>query len=108
VVAKQGDDTEGSKGLKSGRKPVRTISGGQKGTDNGEGDPMQLKFSTERYPNIRALLQVQNPVELEERFGIVIDRDLPWPESQHKSQSYRAAAILESLARRGLKKKGKR
>ena len=94
--------------MKSGREPERTISGGQKGTDNGEGDPIQLKFSTERYPHVRALLQVSNPVELEEKFGIVIDRDLPWPENPHKSQSYRAAAILESLARRGLKKKGRR
>jgi hypothetical protein len=97
------DITRERKGQRRGR---RTISGATKGPDKGDGALIQLKIDPELFPNIRELLLAKSPQDLEERYGLSLDRDLPWPQGDKKTQSIRAGAILETIARRGLQKGG--
>ena len=90
-------------GLRPGR---RAISGAKKGPDKGEAKSIQLKIDPEVFRNIRDLLKEDDPAVVERILGSEFDRDLliRWPGSDKgykKSQSGRAACILEALARRG-------
>lgn len=77
----------------------------QKHADNGEGDLIRIKIDPDEYPHIRELLRAKNPLELEEEYGVELDRDLLWPPGDKKTISIRAAAILEAIARRRRKRK---
>lgn len=85
-------------------KPGPKRAGGTKGPNKGEGASIQLKMDPELFPHIRDLFSVDSPKELEERYGIKLDRDLPWPGKSKKSHSLKAGAILEMIARRLLAK----
>lgn len=89
-----------NKSLKSSPKRAGAV----KGPNKGEGAYIQLKIDHEIFPHIRALFSVESPQELEDRFGIKLDRDLPWPQKSKKTHSVKAGAILEMIARRSLKK----
>ena len=100
-MSREADVTRRKKGRKPGPK-----AGGMpvKGPNSGEGRFIQMKLDPELFPHIRELLTTKNPVELERRFGITLERDLPWPAGDKKTQSVRAGAILESIARQGINK----
>lgn len=66
----------------------------------GQSEIISLRLEKKRYSNIDDLLSVDNPQELKEKYGIEIDFDLPWVPTKLRGMSTRAAAILETIARR--------
>lgn len=99
------EDTRERQGLKRGRRKSGATK--DKGLDKGEASDIQLKVDSEIFPNVRELLRTPNPKDLLERYGIDLDRDLPWPLGEKMTQSVRAASILETIARRWKKGGGK-
>jgi hypothetical protein len=98
------DITRERKGLKRGR---RTLSGAKKGKEKAEPSIIQVKIDSEVFPHVRGLLQENDPAVIERMLGVTFSRDLLllWP-LEGRTQSARAACILEAIGRRVIENGG--
>lgn len=92
------DITRERKGLKRGR---RTLSGARKVKEKTEPGIIQVKIDSEVFPHVRSLLHESDPAVVEKILGVTFSRDLLllWPKEGNRTQSARAACILEAIGR---------
>ncbi len=99
------DITRERKGLRRGR---RTLSGARKGQEKAEPTIIQVKIDSKVFPHVRSLLLENDPAVIERMLGVAFSRDLLllWPLEGNRTQSARAACILEAIGRRVMENGG--